>query len=315
MQKQQVRHRLAILLEPKADQSGLGKSIDLLLTLLILMNVIAVVLATVPNIDAQYHNHFEQFNIFSVIIFTIEYVLRLWTCIELDNRPISHTKKRFNYLFSPMALIDLIVILPFYLGLIFTIDLRILRVLRLLRIFKMGRYSTAMQMLVQAFRQEYKILLAAFSILLTMMILAASGIYLIEKDVQPDKFGSIPDAMWWAITTLTTVGYGDVTPITHWGKFFGGTITLLGMGMVALPAGILASSFSEQAHQRRETFRLKVKQVLADGKITQREIAELEQLRHSLDLERSEAQMMFKMMDERTTKKASTACPHCHKPI
>lgn len=315
MKNQQLRHRLAILLEPKADQSGLGKSIDLLLTLLILLNVVAVILATVPAIDAQYHHHFEWFNIFSVIIFTIEYGLRLWTCIELDERPISHAKKRLYYLTSPMAIIDLIVILPFYIGLIFTIDLRILRVLRLLRIFKLGRYSSAMQMLVQAFKQEYRILLAAFSILLTMMILAASGIYLIEKDIQPDKFGSIPDAMWWAITTLTTVGYGDVTPITHWGKFFGGTITLLGMGMVALPAGILASSFSEQAHQRRETFRLKVKQVLANGKVTQRELAELEQLRHRLDIERDEAQMMFSMMDERNTKKAAKACPHCHKPI
>tara|TARA_R110002096_G_scaffold405001_1_gene602922 strand:- start:333 stop:977 length:645 start_codon:yes stop_codon:yes gene_type:complete len=214
-----------------------------------------------------------------------------------------------------MAMVDLIVILPFYIGLFFTIDLRILRVLRLLRIFKLGRYSSAMQMLVQAFKQEYRILLAAFSILLIMMILAASGIYLIEKDIQPEKFGSIPAAMWWAITTLTTVGYGDVTPITPWGKFFGGTITLLGMGMVALPAGILASSFSEQAHQRRETFRLKVKEALADGKITQQELVELELLRHKLDIERSEAEIIFNMMDDRNAKKAATTCPHCHKKI
>jgi voltage-gated potassium channel len=315
MQKQQLRHRLAILLEPKADQSGLGKAIDLILTLLILLNVVAVILATVPELDAQYNQHFEWFNIFSVIIFTFEYGLRAWTCIELDNRPISHAKKRLKYLSSPMAMVDLIVILPFYIGLFFTIDLRILRVLRLLRIFKLGRYSSAMQMLVQAFKQEYRILLAAFSILLIMMILAASGIYLIEKDIQPEKFGSIPAAMWWAITTLTTVGYGDVTPITPWGKFFGGTITLLGMGMVALPAGILASSFSEQAHQRRETFRLKVKEALADGKITQQELVELELLRHKLDIERSEAEIMFNMMDDRNAKKAATTCPHCHKKI
>ncbi|PKG97966.1 ion transporter [Paraglaciecola sp. MB-3u-78] len=315
MQIPQLRHRLAILLEPKADQSKLGKAIDLLLAFLILLNVVAVILATVPELDALYEQHFEWFNIFSVVIFTFEYGLRVWTCIELDNRPISHGKKRLSYLSSPMAMIDLIVILPFYIGLFFTIDLRILRVLRLLRIFKLGRYSSAMQMLVQAFKQEYRILLAAFSILLIMMVLAASGMYLIEKDIQPEKFGSIPDAMWWAITTLTTVGYGDVTPVTPWGKFFGGTITLLGMGMVALPAGILASSFSEQAHQKRETFKLKVKQALADGKVTQRELAELELLRHSLDIDRDEAKMMFSMMDNRNAKKAVTTCPHCHKPI
>lgn len=315
MQKQKLRHRLAILLEPKADQSILGKAIDVLLAILILLNVVAVILATVPELDALYGLHFEWFNIFSVIIFTFEYGLRAWTCIELDNRPISHAKKRLKYLSSPMAIIDLIVILPFYIGLFFSIDLRILRVLRLLRIFKLGRYSSAMQMLVQAFRQEYRILLASFSILLIMMLLAASGIYLIEKDVQPEKFGSIPAAMWWAITTLTTVGYGDVTPITHWGKFFGGTITLFGMGMVALPAGILASSFSEQAHQKRALFKLKVKEALSDGKITQRELTELEQLRISLDIERSEAQIMFNMMDDRNNKKAVTTCPHCHKQI
>jgi voltage-gated potassium channel len=148
-----------------------------------------------------------------------------------------------------------------------------------------------------------------------MMVLAASGIYLIEKDVQPDQFGSIPAAMWWAMTTLTTVGYGDVTPITPWGKFFGGTITLLGMGMVALPAGILASSFSEQAHKRRETFRLKIKQAMANGKITTQELTELEQLRHSLDIEADEAHVMFNMMDKEVINPPVSHCPHCHKQI
>ena len=315
MQKKYARHRLAILLEPKADQSVLGKCIDLLLALLILLNVAAVIIATVPTIANQYGQHFERFNIFSVLIFSLEYVLRLWTCIELDNRPISNAKKRISYFFSPMAIVDLIVILPFYIGLFLTVDLRILRVLRLLRIFKLGRYSSAMQMLMQAIKQEYKVLLASFSILLIMMILAASGMYMIEKDVQPEAFGSIPAAMWWAMATLTTVGYGDVIPITAWGRFFGGTITLLGMGMVALPAGILASSFSEQAHQKRETFKLKIKEVLADGKITQSELAALEKLRRQLDIEKVQAEVMFNMMHKRNSKLGSTLCPHCHKQI
>jgi voltage-gated potassium channel len=315
MQKQQLRHRLAILLAPKADQSILGKSIDLLLALLILLNVAAVIIATVPAIGSCYGQEFEWFNIFSVLIFSVEYVLRLWTCIELDDRPISHAKKRISYFFSPMAMIDFIVILPFYIGLFLAVDLRILRVLRLLRIFKLGRYSSAMQMLVQAIKQEYKVLFASFSILLIMMVLAASGMYMIEKDLQPEAFGSIPSAMWWAMATLTTVGYGDVIPITAWGRFFGGTITLLGMGMVALPAGILASSFSEQAHQKREIFRLKVIETLADGKVTQSELADLDQLRRQLDIERSQAEVMFNMIDKRRAENALTRCPHCHKPI
>jgi voltage-gated potassium channel len=315
MQKQYARHRLAILLAPKADQSILGKSIDLLLALLIFLNVTAVITATVPAIGSRYEEQFEWFNIFSVLIFSLEYTLRLWTCVELDNRPISHVKKRISFFFSPMAIVDFVVILPFYVGLFLSVDLRVLRVLRLLRIFKLGRYSSAMQMLVQAFKQEYKVLFASFSILLIMMVLAASGMYMIEKDIQPEAFGSIPASMWWAMATLTTVGYGDVIPITAWGQFFGGTITLLGMGMVALPAGILASSFSQQAHQKREIFKLKIREALANGKITQKKLAELEQLRQQLEIERSQAEIMFNMMNRHNTEKTLTHCPHCQNPI
>jgi voltage-gated potassium channel len=162
MEKQGIRHRLAILLEPKPDQSPLGKGIDLILALLIFLNVVAVIIATVPEIGNKYEQHFEWFNIFSVLIFTLEYTLRMWTCIELDDSKVSNLKKRLNYMFSPMALIDLIVILPFYIGLFFTIDLRILRLLRLLRIFKLGRYSSAMQMLTQAFRQKIQSVVSFF---------------------------------------------------------------------------------------------------------------------------------------------------------
>ncbi|MFT7373564.1 MAG: voltage-gated potassium channel [Oleiphilaceae bacterium] len=204
MTSQVIRQRVAVLLEPKADQGFMGKLIDRCLIGLIFLNVIAVIASTVPELDSHYRVEFEAFNIFSVVIFSIEYLLRFWSCVELEVAAASPTKSRLAYVLSPMALIDLAVILPFYLGLFFTLDLRILRVLRLLRIFKLGRYSSAMQMLLQAFRQEYKVLLASFSILLIMMILAASGIYLIEHEIQPDKFGSIPAAMWWATTTLTT---------------------------------------------------------------------------------------------------------------
>lgn len=306
-----IRQRLAILLEPKADQSFMGKLIDRSLIGLIFLNVVAVIASTVHELDNQYGDEFEAFNIFSVIVFSIEYLGRLWTCIELDNSSASSAQKRVAYVFSPMALIDLMVILPFYLGLFLTLDLRVLRVLRLLRIFKLGRYSRAMQMLLQAFRQEYKVLLASFSILLIMMVLAASGIYLIEHEIQPEKFGSIPAAMWWATTTLTTVGYGDVTPVTPLGKFFGGAITLIGMGMVAMPAGILASSFSEQAHQRRETFRLRVKEALANGKLTAKEFADLEELRLSLDIEKEQAELVFKLLKRQNEKPATRHCPHC----
>ena len=135
-----------------------------------------------------------------------------------------------------------------------SIDLRFLRVIRLLRIFKLTRYSGAMNLVLSVFKEEASAFFAAFFVLLMLLILASSGIYLLEHEVQPDNFGTIPDAMWWAMATLTTVGYGDVVPITPIGKLFGGFITIIGMGMVALPAGILASGFADQVHRRRTEY-------------------------------------------------------------
>jgi len=147
------------------------------------------------------------------------------------------------------------------------------------------------------------------------MVLASTGIYLIEHEVQPEQFGSIPAAMWWAMATLTTVGYGDVVPITMWGRFFGGTITLLGMGMVALPAGILASSFSEQAHQRRETFRLSIQNAMKDGKVSVSDRGKLETLRHALDMDKEEAELLINLAPQDQHTSSASHCPHCGKPI
>jgi len=147
------------------------------------------------------------------------------------------------------------------------------------------------------------------------MVIASSGIYLIEHQVQPDKFGSIPQAMWWAMATLTTVGYGDVTPITPLGKFFGGTITVISMAMVALPAGILASSFSEQLRKRRDTFSAKVIEAFADGVLSTKELNELEKLRKTLGLERQDAEALFNLILKQRTPKELKTCPHCGKAI
>ena len=133
-------------------------------------------------------------------------------------------------------------------------DKRYLRVVRLLRVFKLSRYSRAMQLLLNVFKEERLSLFAAFSVLFIIMLVAACAMYTLEKDVQPEHFSSIPQAMWWALVTLTTVGYGDVTPVTDLGRLFGGLITIVGIGVVALPADILASGFSEQLSRRRQFF-------------------------------------------------------------
>lgn len=147
-------------------------------------------------------------------------------------------------------------------------------------------------------------------IMLVILVFAASGIYLVENDAQPEQFGSIPAAMWWAVATLTTVGYGDVTPVTMWGKLFGACVTIVGVGMVALPAGILASAFSDELRQRREQYAAMVKKALHDGEIDHEEERELEMTRHNLGIDISDAASIEKLAGFE-----GVACPHCGKQL
>lgn len=309
------RLRIAEIMHARKSESKAGHVFNWLLIVIILLNVAAVMVGTIESFHQRYTTELYYFEVFSVVIFTIEYLLRVWSVVEVKTIEGPAWKRRFHYLISPMAIIDLIAILPFYLSLFFSFDLRILRIVRLIRVAKLGRHSPAMQMLFDVFKQEYKVLSAALMLLIVLMVIASSGIYLIEHDVQPQHFGSIPQAMWWAMATLTTVGYGDVTPITPLGRFFGGTITVISMAMVALPAGILASSFSDQLRRRREKFRAKVKAALADGALDHNEIAELESLREALDLDKEDAMQLFNIINSQRAAHLVKDCPHCKKPI
>jgi len=303
------RKNFSHILEDLDKADVIAKVFNYFLILLILANVLAVMLATVESFSHRYEFELFAFEVFSVAIFSVEYALRVWSSVELYPPDMPPWKARLKYVFSLMAIIDLLAILPFYLGLFLQLDLRFLRVMRLLRIFKLGRYSFAMQMLLDVLRREFKTFIAIGTVLIVLMVIASSGIYLIEHKVQPDKFGSIPESMWWAMATLTTVGYGDVVPVTALGKFFGGMITLMSMGMVALPAGILASSFSEELRKRREKFRVKVKEAMADGVITQNELDQLEKLRKSLNLDRDDAEALFNLLAAKKTQVKQ--CPNC----
>jgi voltage-gated potassium channel len=183
----------------------------------------------------------------------------------------------------------------------------------MLRLFKLTRYSSAMSALLDVIQKESDALIAAVVILLMMLVFSASGIYLLESDVQPIAFGSIPDAMWWSIITLTTVGYGDVSPITPWGKFFGGLVGLIGVGMVALPAAIMASGFAENLNQRRLKYNSYIKGALNDGIIDDRERWELEKLRKELGLESEEAIHMLDSTMREARRRQQETCPHCGK--
>lgn len=288
-----LRKIFAHVLEGSGSQIKLGRLLDGFLIVLISINVIAIVLESVVEIARAHKQLFVIIEIVSVAIFTIEYVLRVWACVDKEeyrDLDLPHWRVRLKYIRSPLAVIDLLAILPTYLTLFVNLDLRFLRVFRLMRVFKLTRYSKAMQLLLQSFKEERHSLLAAFFIMAVALIIASCGIYLLEHDVQPDKFGSIPESMWWALVTLTTVGYGDVVPITPLGKLFGAMITVLSMGMVAIPTGLLASSFSEQLRRRRKLFGHEVAQCLQDGELCENDKQRIEKMRIDLGLSVKEAE-------------------------
>ena len=216
-------------------------------------------LETVASINASYENIFYYFEVFSVAVFTIEYMLRVWSCTEdKDNDYSNPITGRIKYIMSPMAIIDLLAFLPFYLTMFFAIDLRILRILRMLRLLKLTRYSEALSVVWAVLTKQRRALTAAFFIMLVALLFTSSIIYLFEHEVQPEKFSSIPESMWWALATLTTVGYGDVTPITNGGKLFAGMTMILAIGLAALPIGVIATGFANeiQKHDFIVTWRL-----------------------------------------------------------
>lgn len=309
------RKRLAKLLDVGVAGDLVSRIVDVFLIGLISLNVMAIVLESVPSLALQYAAQFHWFEIVSVALFTFEYGLRVWSAPDLaDQRFRRSIWGRVRYVLTPAALIDLLAILPFYLGIFLNLDMRFLRVVRLFRIFKLTRYSTTMGLILNVFRDEAASFVGAFFLLFVLLILTASGIYLIEHDVQPKNFGSIPAAMWWAMATLTTVGYGDVTPFTPWGKLFGGFITVIGIGMVALPAGILASGFSEQLRQRREKYSDQLDTAIEDGVVSVEEESDLERLRRELGIDSQDAAVLRKSSLRRVPHNI-LECPHCHRMI
>ncbi|MFT5087650.1 MAG: voltage-gated potassium channel [Planctomycetota bacterium] len=240
-----VKYLIARLLEKSEEDDKLGKAVDVSLMVLILLNVIVVLLETVPSVNGTMDKYFYSFEIFSVVIFSIEYVLRLWTC-TVHGEFKGSVGGRIKYVITPMALIDLLAVLPFYLPLLFTHDLlmlRLFRLFRLLRLLKALRYSESLKVFTDVYRLKRSELTVVFMAILFLLVMASALLFHLENEAQPEAFSSIPAAMWWGVATLTTVGYGDITPITPLGKFFGAIIALLGIGLFALPAGIIGSGF------------------------------------------------------------------------
>jgi len=315
-----LRESVFDALETANDEVGISKAIDLFLIALILASVIAVILESIPSVDAKYAEALTLFEVFTVAVFSVEYVLRIWSSVEHASASgKSPLRARLHYVVSFHAIIDFVAILPFYLlmfGAFGSIDMRFLRAVRLLRVLKLTRYSAAMNMVFTTFRENSRALAASFVILVTIMLLAASGMYYFERESQPEAFGSIPASMWWAFATLTTVGYGDVTPITVGGKIFGALITVVGIGMVALPTSILASGYSQQLQVNASRYKEKADEALDDGILSDEEIRDLESLRVDLGLGKHTAsQILDAGRVRRALQQDRDFCPHCKQAI
>jgi len=246
-----VRRWLYILLEAGKTGDKPSAIFDVFMVTLILANVVAFAAETDVRIATAYGEQLRLFNAFSIAIFTVEYLIRLWVCVDHPAfRGLPKWRVRLGYSMTLQMLIDLIVILPFYLSFMFAVDLRILRVFRLFRFLMLARYSPALYTIGRVFKSERRAMLAALIVMSGMLIFSATGIYWLEHEVQPEAFGSIPMSMWWALATLTTVGYGDVVPLTTLGRFFGGLVMIFGLGMFAMPIAIVSSGFAREIHRR-----------------------------------------------------------------
>lgn len=241
-----------LIQSPEID-TRLEQHVRMFITVLILLNVAAVMAETVKEVRANYADAFFAFECFSVAVFSIEYMMRVWSIVEdpMYSRPIIG---RLRYIFSFFALIDLAAILPFFLPMFVRIDLRtvrLLRLLRLTRVLKLGRYSRAVRILLAILRNQREQLVMSMLVLSFLLVISSTLIYYLEYDSQPEVFSSIPASLWWGVVTLTTIGYGDVYPVTIAGKICAAISAILSIGMVALPSGIIVSGFVEEMEKER----------------------------------------------------------------
>lgn len=248
-----IRRKTFVLLHPEIGDSKWDKLINTFIILLILLNVVAVMLETVPSIHTPYAHWFHRFDQFSVYVFSVEYILRVWSSVH-DDEYKNSWRGRIKYMLSMGALIDLLAILPYYLHLAMGLDLRVLRILRLmrfLRLFRLTKYMRTTRMVVNVFKSRARELWVSFVLGFFLILIAASLVYFAEHIDNPKQFSSIPKTMWWAVVTLTTVGYGDMIPITPLGQFFTGLILIVGVAILAIPAGIITAGFLEESKKTR----------------------------------------------------------------
>ena len=250
MRPEIMRRRVHRLLEADGDL-WTGRIVTRGILVVVLINITAVCLESSPELAARWRTVFLAIEIVSIFIFTVEYGLRVWTAVDsTPHQRLGTARASLKFAMSAAGIVDLVAILPFWLAYFLPADLRVLLVLRIVRFLKLARYSPAMHSLFEALFAERRALIGCVVILFGATLFSGAAMHLVEGRIQPAKLGTLPDAMWWAIVTLATVGYGDVVPITGFGRVVATATILCGIIMMALPIGIVANAFAQQVHRR-----------------------------------------------------------------
>ncbi|MBI4273092.1 MAG: ion transporter [Rhizobiales bacterium] len=245
------RHRFYEILEEGPVSDRANRIVDSLLIGLIVVNLVALTLESMPALVSRYGALFAAVELFSLVVFSLEYVLRIW--VAVDHAPVRHLsplRARLAFVTSAAGIVDLLAVAPFWLAFFVPLDLRFVLVLRVVRFLKLARYSPGMRSLIEALYAERRALFGCFVMFAGAVIFAAAAMHLAESHVQPDKLGTILDAMWWAFVTLGTVGYGDVVPVTAAGKIVAAFAIVASVFVIALPVGVVATAFADQIHRR-----------------------------------------------------------------
>jgi voltage-gated potassium channel Kch len=288
------RQKIFALMFPSEHGGDLHQFVDNFIAFWVVVSVIAVVLESVHSVHYVLSIEFIILDAVAVTVFTTEYFLRLYCCVERPEyrHPVWG---RLKYARTPAAIIDLLAILPFFLEVFLhhLLDLRVLRVFRLLRLLKLTRYTGATSTLLQVIVREWPVLAASAFVMMLLVIMTASLGYLFEHPAQPDKFENIPQSIYWAVITLASVGYGDISPVTPMGRLMTIILALLGIGIFAIPAALLSSAFSDQLHIDREALKAQLKEMMDDGVLSENERATLDREAKRLHLKKNEVDRLI----------------------
>ena len=248
-----MNQKIYHLVEKGSFGSKINLLFDYFIIVLIIFNVVAIALDTLTGLPTEFQKFLKIFEIVSIVIFTIEYLMRLYVS-DITHPAKNRISSALKFMASPFGIIDLLAILPFYIPFIIKVDLRFLRILRLIRffrVFKISRYNSTLKLINSVLKEKKAEIGMTFFIAFLFLLVSGFIMYSLENPVQPDKFPNFFASLWWAVATLTTVGYGDVYPITTLGKFISSIIAIMGIGLIALPTGIISAGFIEKINQNK----------------------------------------------------------------